>query len=796
MIPRRNTPSGGFYPEWGAVMRRQILALPRSGKEARFAVAAVVLIAVFAVLFLFPAPEPYIDTEIRIRGLEREQVVSVAAEEERGLSLDWVSSGEALLSIVAPRRATIEVLSPEGAIGFTIHELILYGERQWPTSDGEVVVEILSGKVVDWDPSLLTEAYVSLYDNRFVLALLAASSLAYLFIRSQIKYRGLAPLVLLAALLVYQVLFYLDLTPTLYWDTPLLDPWVRSCLLAQMALSVALIAAWFPLNRLVRRSKPDLADGANRFVERYGVLILVALPLLQHLLGHVVFGYNLQPTDARYTYMDWGRAMLDRGFLAFLSGGLLRRMDTPLLSAVWALFYGPTRNGYLASALVPLLYMELAVISTYLLCREFLESRVAFYAGLFLALSPLFSYASYFVMSDVASAAMTALTLWLFTVALRRDSLGLAAASGVSLFLTVVTKLTAVYCAFLMLVINLFSKTRRVRLLLVSLAFLVLLPLSFVAPYYLEYGLSAEALQASQEHLATWAKRPMYQDREDEPEDWNEMVLESGQTHFYMGPVPRLFYFRYLVNGVGFPIVLWALLIPLGHFEGWRGGARGSGFRLWALALWILPLLLFMSLWSMRNTRFSYVAFPAYAMLGAYGFVLFRRTNRNTYPAHTGLLLGISIIMLVGQSAAHYYNVSYLKNADYRDPIFIESSEPYYYIHRYYAGWHVGWNGGGADHQFTGSISTDGRFEDVRPFELEKYPDVLEVSESETVITFDTWARDKEDGCDFVIDDGSWVTFDLYIDGIAVPERVYVYQGSVGLRRDVAPALPLTLAED
>lgn len=777
-------------------MRRHILAVPRSRKEARFAVAAVALIAVFAVLFFFPAPEPYIETAIRIRGLEREQVVSVAAAEERGLSLDWVSTGEALLTIVAPRRASIEVFSNEGAIGFTIHELILYGEREWPTSGGEVVVEILSGKVVDWGPSLLTEAYVTLYDNRFVLALLAASSLAYLYIRSQVQYRRLAPLVLLAALLVYQVLFYFDLTPTLYWDTPLLDPWVRACLLAQMALSVALIAAWFPLRRLVRRSKADLADGADRFIERYGVLILVALPLLQHLLGHVVFGYNLQPTDARYTYMDWGRAMLDRGFLTFLSGGLLRRMDTPLLSAVWALFYGPTRNGYLASALVPVLYMELAVISTYLLCREFLESRVAFYAGLFLALSPLFSFASYFVMSDVASAAMTALTLWLFAVALRRDSLGLAMASGVSLFLTVVTKLTAAYCAVLMVVIYLFSKTRRARLLLVSLAFLALLPLSFVAPYYLEHGLSSEALQASQEHLATWAKRPMYQDREDEPEDWNDMVLKSGQTHFYMGPVPRLFYFRYLVNGVGFPIVLWGLLIPLGHIERWRGGARGPSSRLWALALWILPLLLFLSLWSMRNTRFSYMAFPAYAMLGAYGFTLFRRTNRNTYPTHTVLLLGLSIIMLVGQSAAHYYNVSYLKNADYRDPVFIESSEPYYYIHRYYAGWHIGWNGGGADHQFTGSISTDGRFEDVRPFELEQYPDVLEVSESETVITFDTWTRAKEDGCDFVIDDGSWVTFDLYIDGIPIPERVYVYQGSIGIKREVAPMLPLTLAAD
>jgi hypothetical protein len=359
-----------------------------------------------------------------------------------------------------------------------------------------------------------------------------------------------------------------------------------------------------------------------------------------------------------------------------------------------------------------------------------------------------------------------------------------------------VTKLTAVYSAFLMMVVYLFSKTRRVRLLLVSLAFLALLPLTFVAPYLLEHGLSVEALQAGQEYLVTWAKRPMFQDREGEPENWKEMILKSGQTHFYMGPVPRLFYFRYLVNGVGFPIVLWGLVVVLGLVEArWRG-VEGPSRRLWALAVWILPLLLFLSLWSMRNTRFSYVAFPAYAILGAYGFTLFRRFSRNTYPTHSGLLLGLSVVMLAGQSAAHYYNVSYLKNADYRDPIFIESSEPYYYIHRHYAGWHIGWNGGGADHHFTGSISTDGRFEEVRPFELEQYPDVLEVSESDTVVTFDTWARAAEDGCDFVIDGGSWIKFDLYIDAVHVPERVYVYEGSIGISREVADALPLTLAVD
>jgi hypothetical protein len=105
----------------------------------------------------------------------------------------------------------------------------------------------------------------------------------------------------------------------------------------------------------------------------------------------------------------------------------------------------------------------------------------------------------------------------------------------------------------------------------------------------------------------------------------------------------------------------------------------------------------------------------------------------------------------------------------------------------------VGWNGGGTDHRFTGSITTDGQFHSVLPFELEQYPDVLEASDSKDRIDFDTMSRGAEDGCDFVLVGSSTVTFDLYIDGVRQPDRVYVYRGSVGLRREVAPTLPLTL---
>jgi hypothetical protein len=180
-------------------------------------------------------------------------------------------------------------------------------------------------------------------------------------------------------------------------------------------------------------------------------------------------------------------------------------------------------------------------------------------------------------------------------------------------------------------------------------------------------------------------------------------------------------------------------------------------------------------------------------MLGACGFLHVKRYSGVEGAGHSGLLLGLSVIMLSTQSLAHYYNVSYLENADYRDPVFIETTEPYFYIHRHYAGWHVGWNGAGTDHHFTGSITTDGYFEEVEPFELEQYPDVLEVADSRSRIDLDTWTRSGEDGCDFVVRGATFVRFDLLIDETPRPERVFVVTGSIGLERETAGALPLTL---
>jgi hypothetical protein len=131
-------------------MSRSFAGFPGSKRRAASAIAILLLVASLALLFAFPAPKPHSEGQIELRGWNREGGVAVGVREERGVSLDLVAEEEALLTVLAPRDAIITVSSGQGAITFTIQELIMHAEREWPISERDVQVGILSGKVVDW----------------------------------------------------------------------------------------------------------------------------------------------------------------------------------------------------------------------------------------------------------------------------------------------------------------------------------------------------------------------------------------------------------------------------------------------------------------------------------------------------------------------------------------------------------------------------------------------------------------------------------------------------------------------
>jgi 4-amino-4-deoxy-L-arabinose transferase-like glycosyltransferase len=454
-----------------------------------------------------------------------------------------------------------------------------------------------------------------------------------------------------------------------------------------------------------------------------------------------------------------------------------------------------------------LLFFEIAIVTTFLLGKQLLGHRAGFYAGLLLSLSPVFSFQGYFLMTDVPSAALTVLTVCLFLFAVRRDSVALGVLSGMCLVLSVTARQTCLYGVFLIVVLYFVAPRRKKRVLFAALACLVLLPMIYLVPRLAYHTLTLEGLQKDASRLAEWSTVRMFQTGESRPPGWYYEILEHGQTHYYMGPSSRLFYFEYLPNAIGFPIFFWIVMILVGIAEARCWGfhdhlllLRNDRKKLIALAIWVLVLLLFMSPWSMRNTRMTYIAFPAFAILGGYGYGLFKGETRFGYARHGNLLLGLSVIMLLAQSLAHYYNVSYLKNADYRDPIFIEDSEAYYYVHRYYNGWHIGWSGAGTgEHSFSGVLATDGHFTNALYWDelfRPSRPTAPKLSVSPSLLTFEGTSSEEEDGFEFAVEGGSWVTFDLLIDGVRYPERVHIYIGSIGIQESVASTLPFTLQED
>ena len=766
--------------------------------RARF-LLIVTTVSLLALLFWLSPFKPEIEAEILVRGLDPSEEVRLVPDGGRDASIEWLSQEEAAIRVIAPRDAIIKLSAGGEEFSFSLHELTIYRTKALATDRLSITMRMTEGKVVSWYSNVLGEFHAVLYDNRFVLAFLIAFSMAFVYLRGRARYRHLAPHLIIIALLTYQVLFFLNLTPTLYWDTPLSDPYVRICLLIQIMLSALLVAVWLPGRKLLARSTPDVLDLTDRIIDKYGLIILILLPLLQHFIGHVIFGYNLQPPDTRWIWLAWAERMLDEGIISWLARGSLKGLDPPMMSILWAVMYRLLGDGYLVSSLLPMFFFETAIVSTFFLAQQLFSRWVAFYAALFLALSPHFSFQSYFFATDVPSVALATLTLCLFLAALRRDSIALAATSGLCLVLTIATKLTGSYCILLIVLFYLFLGRKSMKILLITLSFLMLLPVLYLGPVLLRSGFNSAAILEPVGQLWAWMRLAMFRTGKERPVDWNSLLFQTGQPHYYMGPSNTFFYFQYLVNAIGFPLFFWGSMILITAAGAWWIGLHDQlssvvkdKAKLILLVVWILVLLLFLSPWLMRNTRFSFLAFPAYAMLAGYGFLLFKKGTAIGAPKYSNLLLGLTVVMLLAQSLAHYYSPTVLIHGRFRDPLFRETKEASYSVHHYSGGWHIDWTGAGESHEFSGVLATDGRFVELKPFDLER-ADTVQISDSQDSIVIDASAGLGSDGFDVIVEGGDWVSFDLLVDGARHPESIHIYEGSIRVRETVAPGVPFTL---
>lgn len=131
--------------------------------------------------------------------------------------------------------------------------------------------------------------------------------------------------------------------------------------------------------------------------------------------------------------------------------------------------------------------------------------------------------------------------------------------------------------------------------------------------------------------------------------------------------------------------------------------------------------------------------------------------------------------LLVALCANSYAVASYSPNTEERPITFEPGKIIGYFLWQDKDGLHLRITSAGIPHTFSGTIRTDGRFENV----LGKYQggneDYFEVSKSQNKITYNFTTAQDEKGLDFQLSYGSYVKFNLSLDGQSIaPERIFI----------------------
>lgn len=101
-----------------------------------------------------------------------------------------------------------------------------------------------------------------------------------------------------------------------------------------------------------------------------------------------------------------------------------------------------------------------------------------------------------------------------------------------------------------------------------------------------------------------------------------------------------------------------------------------------------------------------------------------------------------------------------------------------YFIWHDESGFHVWTSTRGNQHEFSGVIRTNGRFHDTHGQRLE-WNDFARVDSDRNMITFKFNTAGGEDGLNFRVAGGSYVDFDLFIDGHRI-DRKEIHIGDRG----------------
>ncbi|MDF2633342.1 MAG: hypothetical protein K0R78_216 [Pelosinus sp.] len=121
-----------------------------------------------------------------------------------------------------------------------------------------------------------------------------------------------------------------------------------------------------------------------------------------------------------------------------------------------------------------------------------------------------------------------------------------------------------------------------------------------------------------------------------------------------------------------------------------------------------------------------------------------------------------------------YTFASYLSNFEERPIAFEPGKSMGYFLWQDKEGMHLRITSTGVTHIFSGTIRTDGRFEDIR-YKGDNEQKSSDVSRSQNKITYNFITSEEEKGIDFQLSYGSYVKFDLSLDGESInSEEIFI----------------------
>lgn len=454
---------------------------------------------------------------------------------------------------------------------------------------------------------------------------------------------------------LYEFLFLFDYTPHLCLNLSPTDKNVWMWTIIRVSLGSFLI--FYSIIRYLFSPKffPNLLSKQNlTYTPRYYsycLLILIFMPLFQHIILGRFFQYHGQPADSVGRYIPLGLYIAKNGLVQSIKYLFLEyqvRFSLPLIPLIWSYIFRyfneylsmpRATSVILSNHIFSIVFYQFAILSVYLLAKELFEERIGIYSALFLSVLPYFMFHGYFVLVDIPLTSFMTLTLFLFLKAIKKESIVLGLISGIFLMMAIFTKYIGLYVIFLVFGLYILYGKKKLRILLAAI-----LPFFLSASIFILIFISLKGgvwLNKFIDMLLRYAILHFF-------------TLQPSETSILYGARCTYFYFfDNIVSCFTFPIVCFISFAMIA----WSTGNikyQQTNNILKFLFFWILFPIVFFFPAGTKEMRYLISSFPAYTIIGAVGFQYLESKIKHFRISF--ILLLIVLLIILAQSASYYFS--------------------------------------------------------------------------------------------------------------------------------------------